>query len=376
MRRISQGTAPSPLREAPATPRPASRSDSSRVPAPVRAISTPTTRGQFAPFSPSAGSGEEDEDESFHFYRPRTNVIEDDSVFDYIPTQRSIDECAGQPPSKWIDRDLLLIKYIDDFNAVEKVYKRSPILTYSQNRPTGAVRALKSETLYQAVSGRAAELGMKVNASKTQLLCISPMGEVEQTSYIVANGEEITSGSSLKILGFYFGRRPNADEHMKSIVRKFYTRIWTIVHLMKSGLPNLDVLAMFESMVRPVMEFAAPAFHSLLTKTQAGELERLQARALKIIFGWNVSYRSALAASNTPRLEDRRKDLVLKFAKKCSKNVRFAEWFPENPDSGHNTRNPEKYRIVRGRTTRYQKNPTNYLRVILNEEIMSAKLQK
>ena len=43
--------------------------------------------------------------------------------------------------------------------------------------------------------------------------------------------------------------------------------------------PNLDVLSLFNSMIRPVLELGAPAFQSLLTQHQAEKLERLQRRA-------------------------------------------------------------------------------------------------
>lgn len=56
-------------------------------------------------------------------------------------------------------------------------------------------------------------------------------------------------------------------------------------HLKEAGLPNTDLVKIYASMVRSVIEYAVPAYHSLLTSTQAGELEVLQKKVLKIIFG-------------------------------------------------------------------------------------------
>ena len=42
------------------------------------------------------------------------------------------DAASGDPPKRWADVNLLLLKYIDDFNEVDKLYKKSAILTLSQ----------------------------------------------------------------------------------------------------------------------------------------------------------------------------------------------------------------------------------------------------
>ena len=128
----------------------------------------------------------------------------------------------------------------------------------------------------------------------------------------------------------------------------------------------MEILALYKSMVRPVAEFAAPAYHSLLNASQTGMLEQLQARAMKIIFGWNVSYRTALLETNTPRLEERRQQLVEKFAQKCVKEERFKSWFPLNFEAPYDTRRREKYKISRGRTQRFYRNPLSYMRKYLN----------
>ena len=135
---------------------------------------------------------------------------------------------------------------------------------------------------------------------------------------------------------------------------------------MKAGVPNLDALALYKSLVRPVLEFAAPAFHPLLTETQKAGLERLQAVALKVIFGWTVSYATALEGSNTETLEERRNGLVKRFADKCVVSDRFSQWFKKNRNIPYGTRNREKYYLKTGRTTRYQKNPIYYMTRYLN----------
>ena len=143
--------------------------------------------------------------------------------------------------------------------------------------------------MYDEVQRRATGLGMKVNCNKTQMLCISPVGEKDILSGITTpEGQWIALADALKIVGFHFGKRPTAEAQVRAVIRKFYARLWILRHLKKARVPNLDILAIYKSMVQPVAKFAAPAYHSLLSAAQTGMLEQLQARAMKIIFGWNV----------------------------------------------------------------------------------------
>ena len=129
----------------------------------------------------------------------------------------------------------------------------------------------------------------------------------------------------------YVHLRPTAEAHLAAITWKFYALLWLIRHLKNSGVPNLDVLTIYQSMVRPVLEFASPAFHPILTAAQSGHLERLQAQAYKIIFGWNVSYNTAINTTSTPRAAERRRILCQNFAKKNLEKCPILVLVPREP---------------------------------------------
>ena len=80
-------------------------------------------------------------------------------------------------------------------------------------------------------------------------------------------------------------------------------------------------------MIRPSAEYAAPAWHSLITATQAAELERQQTQALKNIFGPSLSANKLRQKANIDLLSKRREGIVLRFAQKCVNNVRSRKWF-------------------------------------------------
>ena len=69
------------------------------------------------------------------------------------------------------------------------------------------------------------------------------------------------------------------------------------------------------------------------------DIEQIQKRASKVIFGWNSSYDELIASGKLVSLEDRREKLTTNFAKKAAQDERFKHWFPIREYHGLNLRN-------------------------------------
>ena len=85
-----------------------------------------------------------------------------------------------------------------------------------------------------------------------------------------------------------------------------------------------DLIKLYTSLVRSVIEYSSVTYHFLLTKTKESALENVQKWCLRCIFGYKksyVSYRELLAESGLPTLKERRKVAVLKFAQKTAANL-------------------------------------------------------
>ena len=89
------------------------------------------------------------------------------------------------------------------------------IVNISEKKQTTRVHAEKSEELFNQVSIRAANIQMKVNTGKTQLLCVhdNRTNSIVQ-SYIKHGGDKIVSapGGSLKYLVSF-----SANNHLLNI---------------------------------------------------------------------------------------------------------------------------------------------------------------
>ena len=53
-----------------------------------------------------------------------------------------------------------------------------------------------------------------------------------------------------------------------------------------------DILFVYKLVIRPVLDFASSAYHTMLSAGQSYRLESLQKRAMKIVFGVTKPYDS------------------------------------------------------------------------------------
>ena len=72
----------------------------------------------------------------------------------------------------------------------------------------------------------------------------------------------------------------------------------------------------YQCLIRPTVEYAAPAWHSLITAGQAAALEKQQTQALKNIYGPLLSAAKMKQKAGIESLSKRREALILKFARK------------------------------------------------------------
>ena len=314
----------------------------------------------------SYGSEYEDSHDFRFFRKNRDRIIEDTQVSARY-TQEEIDNYVGVPAG-WKQTKSATKAYIDDLNIVEKVRHIDSISVISQNKQKTLVHAPQSEHIFKEIASRAAQLNMKVNEEKTQVLCIPAAASSQVESYINANTKRISSGNSLKILGFWFGSTPGVELHVASLEEKFRSRLWSLRHLKRSGMSVSDMETIYLTVIRPVLDFASVGYHSLLTKDQEERLEKLQRRALKVIHGVGSSYSDILENNSMEKLSERRERMFVKFAVKSSKNPRISsKWFPERPPCQHDIRNQNKFIEYHARTDRLQKSPLFQLRKRLNE---------
>ena len=286
---------------------------------------------------------------------------------------RSLDVVVDKPYDRpgfraWADKLLEVLKYVDDNVIIEKLCLDNLIID-EDGRKVG--HAARTQNLFRQIV-RIAELkGMKVNALKTLLLCISDSRTYEAGSFIVDNdGTVIESSKAMKILGLHFTSRPDVSAQVDAICSKFRSRIWYLRHLHHNGFSESELLRVYKTTIRPCHDYCSTVFHSSLALNQSIKLERLQAKALKAIYGFEPSYRELMIKADITTLRARRDDRELKFARNCADSVTFSKWFPKKPPGI--TRGTGPYLEEFARCCRYYNSPVFSMRRRLNKETRSS----
>ena len=277
---------------------------------------------------------------------------------DITPPPEPTKTCLGE----WHQRKVAVNKYVDDnlqeeginFENAEQIGNRK------------FKHAVASQNVFRMIVRNAERKGMKVNTSKTGMLCVSDSLNTENHAYLYdRDGEKIESGNSLKVLGWHFSPKPTVGAHIDALKRRFRERYWTLRHLKHNGFTKEDLVKVYVAVIRPVAEYMLEVFHSMLTDAQDESIERLQVHALKCIFGPGISGRRMRERAGLETLRTRRIERCDRFAKKCAEDPRFEHWFPENM-SGRSTRNREKYKEEYARCNRLYNSPIFYMRRRLN----------
>ena len=150
------------------------------------------------------------------------------------------------------------------------------------------------------------------------------------------------------------------------------SRYWTLRNLKRNGFNTEELVRVYKTILRPVVEYGCPVFHSSLTDAQDERLERLQDHALKCIFGPELSARRLRGMAGLVTLRERREEIVHKFAHKCANDPAYDHWFPRDTARRSSRIRKEEggsYWEDTARCERLKNSPLYYFKRILNGKI-------
>jgi hypothetical protein len=125
------------------------------------------------------------------------------------------------------------------------------------------------------------------------------------------DSESLPVVKKAKILRLVMSSTLQWNDNIRKSIKKANKCFYFIVLLKRAGVEVEDVLKFDCTVIRPVHEYCAQAFHHSLPKYLAEELEVVQKRVLKIISPEMV-YCDALEHFRLPTLFQRREDMCNK----------------------------------------------------------------
>ena len=143
---------------------------------------------------------------------------------------------------------------------------------------------------------------MIINFLQYQIPCDQPM---------FVNGQRVERIRSFKLLGVYLSEDLTWKVHVDYILKKANSRLFCLRLLKKAGLNHTDLITIYCSVIRSILEYASPVWADL-PDYLCSHLESVQKRALKIIFP-GLPYCKALKTSKLKTLDCRRDESCQKF---------------------------------------------------------------
>ena len=140
------------------------------------------------------------------------------------------------------------------------------------------------------------------------------------------------------------------------IVKKASKRLHIIRVLRRCGLSASDMLVVYFSLVRSLLEYASPIWHTMLPTYLSDKIERVQKRAFRIIYP-PVDHEDALKIAQCTRLDERRQVICGKtFQKIQDPDSKLNHLLPPFRADMHDRelRNDSHYWIPKCRTERYK----------------------
>ena len=125
--------------------------------------------------------------------------------------------------------------------------------------------------------------GLSLNAEKCKELRIDFKKIKQPFDPVLVGGEALPIVESVKILGLVMTGTLQWKDNIRESIKKANKRLYFIVLLKRAGVNVNDVLNFYCTVIRPVLEYCAQAFHHSIPKYLADELETVQKRVLKIL---------------------------------------------------------------------------------------------
>ena len=196
-------------------------------------------------------------------------------------------------------------KYIDDI-AITEIIDRN-----SKSQMSGALNIVDEWSV---------DNHMTINAKKTKVMTVCPTSSSKTPEPLYLNNIQIEEVTTFKLLGVNIDNDLKFSSHVQFICSKANSRLHFLKHLKRNFVDIDDLLHFYLTIVRPVLEYACPAWHCSLTLEQSHKIESIQKRALSIIFGFSVfeHYSQICSSNEIETLESRRSALSNAFLKNMS----------------------------------------------------------
>ena len=171
--------------------------------------------------------------------------------------------------------------FVDDVTISQAIHR---------NSPPGIQQDLNSIDAWSMSNN------MKLHPKKCKDFTISFLRNSPQelSSTLSINSQPLEKVTCFKLLGVTLQNDLKWNAHVDSITSKASKRLHILRVLRNSGVSAHDLLTIYISIIRSVLEYCCAAWNTSIPSYLSDKIERVQRRALRILYP-NMSYSAALA---------------------------------------------------------------------------------
>jgi len=141
------------------------------------------------------------------------------------------------------------------------------------------------DNLDDIVTQSAASL-MNTNAKKTKEMRLRARARKQQYQDLTLEGNIIENVKSYKLLGIHVTESLKWDVHITVMLSKAFKHIHFLKQLRRVGVSTADLVTYCNSVIRSVLEYACPVWHSSLTTCRAVTANRETAETCISVHFW------------------------------------------------------------------------------------------
>ena len=101
---------------------------------------------------------------------------------------------------------------------------------------------------------------------------------------VKVNGGPLEVVSSAKILGINVSDVLKWNVHIAELVEKVSSRLFSLKQLKRLAVAPSELILFYVTCIRSILEYACAVFHWALPSYRSDNLERLQKRAMRVIY--------------------------------------------------------------------------------------------
>jgi len=201
---------------------------------------------------------------------------------------------------------------------------------------------------------------MKLNIDKTKEMTIYFGRKVTHLPPINIDGQDLECVSQTKLLGVILNKKLTWQDHIDHICSKAAKRLYFLRLLRRAGVPKNDIIQVYTSIIRSMLEYACEVWHPGLTSKQSTKIEQLQKRVLRITHP-DMPYLKALDVTNLTTLLYRREERCRKFFLEIAKPSHVLHHLlPSKSTHSFNLRSNAEFSLPHVRTDRLKNSPIYY----------------